>query len=175
MPIDTHVYLLLYILTSYALIYNDLRDYKTFWGNNNMDVKEYYNILSEITDIDLEVSSIADSRRLMSALKEIEETLHKLKKSVEWDIKQVKSDHAHNKRIIIDKYTGKSQKSGITSVLRSSPKKKMMQELKRLGMEKNEKIQEYQELQRIIEDLILEVETKKQPVNEFIRNRLFNS
>ena len=140
-----------------------------------MDVKEYYTILSEITDIDMEVSSIADSRRLMSELKEIEETLHKLKKSVEWDIKQVKSDHAYNKRLIIDKYAGKSQKSGIKSVLRSSPRKKMMQELKRLGMEKNEKIQEYQELQRIIEDLILEVETKKQPVNEFIRNRLFNS
>lgn len=140
-----------------------------------MGVKDYYNVLSEITDIDTEVSSIADSRRLMAELKAIEETLYKLKNSVEWDIKQVKSDHTRNKRIIIDKYVGKPQKSGITSVFRSSPRKKMMQELKRLGMEKNEKIHEYQELQRIIEDLILEVENKKKPVNEFIRNRLFNS
>lgn len=140
-----------------------------------MGVKEYYNILSEITDVDLEVSSIADSRRLMSELKEIEETLHKLKNSVEGDIKQVKSDHARNKRIVIDKYSGKSQKSGIKGVLRSSPRKKMMQELKRLGMEKNERLHEYRELEMVIEDLIIEVENKKQPMNEFIRNRLFNS
>jgi len=51
----------------------------------------------------------------------------------------------------------------------------MIQELKRLGMEKNERLQEYRELERVIEDLIIEVENKKQPMNEFIRNRLFNS
>lgn len=171
---NDHIFIILlytYFIYNY---FNDVKRYKRLWGND-MGVKEYYNILSEITDVDLEVSSIADSRRLMSELKEIEETLHKLKNSVEWDIKQVKSDHTRNKRIILDKYSAKSQKSGITSVLRSSPRKKMIQELKRLGMEKNERLQEYHELERVIEDLIIEVENKKQPMNEFIRNRLFNS
>ncbi|KAF5075591.1 hypothetical protein DSECCO2_148050 [anaerobic digester metagenome] len=137
-----------------------------------MNIKDYYTILSEINEIDLDVSSIADSRRLMSELNEIEEALCNLQDNIKRDIKQIKSDHTKNKRIIIDKYSNKSQKSGITGILSSSPRKKMMKELKQLGMDKNKKLQEYHELEEVIKDFLLEVRKSKEPMNNFIKDRL---
>ncbi len=93
--------------------------------------QEYHKLLTEIVDINVEISSIADSRRLILELNEKESILIKLRENVVNDIRIAESNFLKEKAAIRDKYSI-NQKSGITGLIRGSSKSKLIKELKQL-------------------------------------------
>ena len=135
-----------------------------------MNVKDYHDILVEIADIDIEVSSIADSRRLLAELNEREEALMQLKKSVIGDMRSIESDHLKKKRMIMDKY--QQQNSGILGVFRGSNKSRRIKALKRLDTDNQGKIDSYSEIKYMIDDLMGQLDNMKGSMNDFIKEKL---
>ncbi|AEG18985.1 hypothetical protein [Methanobacterium paludis] len=135
-----------------------------------MSVKDYHDILVEIADIDIEVSSIADSRRLLAELNEKEEALIQLKKSVIVDMRSIESDHLKKKRMIMDKY--QQQNSGIIGVFRGSNKSRRIKALKRQDTDNQGEIESYSEIKCMIDDLMGQLDNIKGSMNDFIKEKL---
>jgi hypothetical protein len=138
-----------------------------------MIVEDYHKLIAEIVDIDTEISSIADSRRLLIELNEREAILLKLKESVVKDIRSAESNFLKDKANLRDKYS-MNQKTGITGKIRGSPKTKLIKELKRLETRSKKNIEELKEIKYIIDDLLIQFNALKGPVNRSMRERFGN-
>jgi tRNA U34 5-carboxymethylaminomethyl modifying GTPase MnmE/TrmE len=110
-----------------------------------MIAEEYPKLLAEIIDIDTEISSIADSRRLLVEINEREAVLIKLKEGIVRDIRTSESDYIKRKAFLRKKYD-MNQKNGITNVIRGSSKSKLIKELKKLESKSNKNIDDLKEL-----------------------------
>lgn len=135
--------------------------------------EEYHKILCELVDIDTEISSIADSRRLISELNEREEVLLKLKDRLKKDIRTAESNYLRDKSDLRRKYS-MDQKTGISGMIMGSPKRKLIKELKRLESQSEKNIEELKELRIIIDDLILQFHDLRGPAQNLMRSRFGN-
>lgn len=135
--------------------------------------EEYHKILHELVDIDTEISSIADSRRLMSELNEREEVLLKLKDKLKKDIRAAESNYLRDKSDLRRKYS-MDQKRGISGMIRGSPKSKLIKELKRLESRSEKNIEELKEIRYIIDDLIVQFDELRGPAQNLMRSRFGN-
>ena len=138
-----------------------------------MIIEDYHNIIAEIVEIDTDVNSIADSRRLINEINEREAILLKLKESVRKDIRTEESNYIKNKAALREKYS-MNQKSGITGMIMGSPKKRLIKELKSLESGYNTNMEELRELRYIIDDLLIQFNDLKEPLNRSIRDRFGN-
>jgi hypothetical protein len=138
-----------------------------------MIIEDYHNILVEIVEIDTDVNSIAQSRRLINEINEREDILLKLKESIKKDIRMEESNYLKNKAAIREKYSMK-QKVGITGLIMGSPKKKLIKELKILESEYNANISDLKELRYIIDDLLVQFNDLKLPLNKSMREMFGN-
>ena len=139
-----------------------------------MLVEDYYKLINEVVEIDTEVSSIADSRRLLVEINEKESILLKLKENIVKDIRTAESAYIKEKAAIRDKYS-MDQNTGITKIIKGSPKNKRIKELKRLEAKSGKNINGLKELKHIIEDLIIQFNDIKVPVSKSMRDRFANS
>ncbi len=96
-----------------------------------MNSEKYHKLLNEIVDINIEISSIADSRRLIVELNDRELILIKLKENIVKDIRMVESNFLKEKAVIRKKFSMK-QKTGITGMIRGPSKSELIKELKQL-------------------------------------------
>lgn len=135
--------------------------------------EDYHKLLTEIVDINVDVTSIADSRRLILELNERESILLKLKENILRDIRRAESNFLKDKAAIRKKYST-NQKSGLTSIIRGSPKNKLITELKQLDSSSKTNIEDLKELRYMIDDLIIQFGNLKDPVNRSMRNRFGN-
>jgi hypothetical protein len=135
--------------------------------------EDYHKLLTEIIDINVDVTSIADSRRLILELNERESILLKLKENILKDIRRAESNFLKDKAAIRKKYST-NQKSGLTSIIRGSSKNKLITELKQLDSSSKTNIEDLKELRYMIDDLIIQFGNLKDPVNRSIRNRFGN-
>ncbi len=62
-----------------------------------MKIKEYQKLIQELSDIDLEANSIADSRRILAELNERENIVAELIKRVKKDIQNIELDFLEKK------------------------------------------------------------------------------
>jgi hypothetical protein len=138
-----------------------------------MIVEDYHKLIDEIVDIDTEVCSIADSRRLLVELSEREAILIKLKESIVKDIRSAESNFLKDKAALRNKYS-MDQKTGITGRIRGSPKSKLIKELRHLESRSNNNIERLKEIRYLINDLLLQFNAMKSPVNRSIRDRFGN-
>jgi len=138
-----------------------------------MIVEDYQKLIDEIVDIDTEISSIADSRRLLIELNEREAILLKLKESIIKDIRFAESNFLKDKTNIRNKYS-MNQKKGITGMLRGSQKTKLIKELKILEHRSKKNIEGLKEIRYIIDDLLIQFNALKGPVNKSMRDRFGN-
>ncbi len=67
--------------------------------------EDYHKLLIEIININIEVTSIADSRRLITELNERESILLKLKENILTDIRRAESNFLKDKAAIRKKYS----------------------------------------------------------------------
>jgi hypothetical protein len=135
--------------------------------------EDYHKLITEIIDINVEVSSIADSRRLLVEITEKETILIKLKENIVKDIRSAESKFLKDKAAIRQKYS-MDQKMGITSRIRGSSKNKLIKELKQLDNSSKTNIEGLKELRYMIDDLIIQFEALKVPVNKSMRDRFGN-
>lgn len=138
-----------------------------------MIVEDYQKLIDEIMDIDTDVSSIADSRRLLVELSEREAILIKLKESIVKDIRSAESNFLKEKAALRNKYS-MDQKTGIIGRVRGSPKSKLIKELKRLESRSNKNIEGLKEIRYVINDLQLQFNSMKGPLNKSMRDRFVN-
>lgn len=133
-----------------------------------MNLKDYLLLIEEISSIDLEANSIADSRRILVELNERERILNKLRKSIKSDIKHVERDFLEKRRKINQDYAN-GRSLGIVSRVRGKSK---LKELKKLEVEHVTTVQSYHEVKYMIDDLLLQVMDAKKPLNNYIKTRL---
>lgn len=134
-----------------------------------MKIKDYYTLIDEISIIDLEADSIADSRRILAELNEREMILKDLKKRILNDIKNIELEFLQRKqKINMDYADGRSP--GIVSRVRGKSKVK---ELKKLEKKRYESLELYYDVQYMIDDLLLQIQEAKEPLNNYIKERLF--
>jgi len=88
-----------------------------------MNLKDYLLLIEEISSIDLEANSIADSRRILAELNERERILNELKKSIKSDIKHVERNFLEKRRKINQDYAN-GRSPGIVSRVRGKSKVK---------------------------------------------------
>ncbi|MFY9638337.1 MAG: hypothetical protein WAK14_06010 [Methanobacterium sp.] len=135
--------------------------------------EEYHKLLTEIVDINIEISSIADSRRLIIELNERESILIKLRENVVKDIRLAESNFLKEKAAIRNKYSV-NQKSGITGLIRGSSKIKLIKELKQLDSKSKTEIEGLKEIKYLIDDLIVQFNELRDPVNRSMKERFGN-
>ncbi len=135
--------------------------------------EDYHKLLTEIIDINIEVTSIADSRRLLVELNERESILLKLKQNILKDIRMAESNFLKDKAAIRKKYTT-NQKSGLTGMIRGHSKSKLITELKQLDSNSKTNIEDLKELRYMIDDLIVQFGNLKDPVSKSMRDRFGN-
>jgi hypothetical protein len=138
-----------------------------------MIIEDYHNIIGEIVEIDTDANSIAESRRLINEINERESILLKLKENIIKDIRMEESKYLKNKAAIREKYST-NEKSGISRMIMGSPKNKLIKELKTLESEYNTNISEFKDLRYIIEDLLVQFNDLKSPLNNSMRARFGN-
>jgi len=134
-----------------------------------MRIKDYHIAIDEISTIDLEADSIADSRRILAELNEREMILKELKRSIRKDIKSMELDFLERKHKINEDYAG-GRSPGIVSKVR---RKSKIKELKKLEKQRNESLESYYDVKYILDDLFIQIQDAKEPLNKYIKNRLF--
>lgn len=133
-----------------------------------MKDKDYYKLIYEIADIDLEADSIADSRRILAEINEREVLLNELKKRVNMDIKNLEREYLEKKHKVNVDYAG-GRSPGVMSRVRGKSK---IKELKKLQKKHDQSIESYHEIKYILDDLLLQIQEAKEPLNNYIKSRL---
>lgn len=133
-----------------------------------MEIKDYYKLIQEITDIDLEADSIADSRRILAEINEREMILKELKKRIKNDIKNIERGYLDQKHKINVDYAG-GRSPGVMSRVRG---KSRIKELKKLQEKHDESLESYREIKYILDDLFIQIQEAKEPLNNYIKGRL---
>jgi methionyl-tRNA synthetase len=133
-----------------------------------MKDKDYYKLIYEIADIDLEADSIADSRRILAEINEREVLLKELKKRVNTDIKNLEREYLERKHKVNVDYAG-GRSPGVMSRVRGKSK---IKELKKLQKKHDQSIESYHEIKYILDDLLLQIQEAKEPLNNYIKSRL---
>jgi len=128
----------------------------------------YYKVIDEVVDIDVEVNSIAESRRLISEINERETILQKLREDVRRDIRSIESNFLKEKAMLRTKYSMK-QNNGLSGIIMGSPKKKLIKELKSLEKKSKNDIEELKHIKYVIDDLLIQFNDLKEPINSSIR------
>ncbi|HHT19074.1 MAG: hypothetical protein QM396_01720 [Euryarchaeota archaeon] len=133
-----------------------------------MKIKEYQKLIQELSDIDLEANSIADSRRILAELNERENIVAELIKRVKKDIQNIELDFLEKKhKINVDYAEGRS--SGVISRVRGKSKVK---ELKKLQEKRDETLESYHAVRYILDELYIQIKDAKDPLNNYIKGRL---
>jgi len=133
-----------------------------------MKIKEYQKLIQEISDIELEAYSIAESRRILAELNERERILAELKKRIKKDIQNMELDFLEKKhKINVDYADGRS--AGVISRVRGKSKVK---ELKKLQEKYDESLESYYAMRYILDELSLQMKKAKDPLNNYIKGRL---
>lgn len=138
-----------------------------------MIIDDYHKIIAEVVEINTDTTSIADSRRLITEINDKETMLLKLKENVIKDIRTRESNFLKEKSALRNKYSMK-QTNGITGMIMGSPKNKLIKELKRLEFKTKHDIEELKDIKYVIDDLLVQFDDIKIPLNRSMRERFGN-
>lgn len=133
----------------------------------------YYKVIDEVVDIDVEVNSIAESRRLITEINERETILLRLKEEVRRDIRSMESNFLKEKAMLRTKYSMKKN-NGISGMIMGSPKKKLIKELKSLESKSQSDIEELKYIKSVIDDLLIQFNDLKEPIHNSMRSMFGN-
>ncbi len=133
-----------------------------------MKIKEFQKIIKEISDIDLEAESIADSRRILVELNQREKILKDLKKHVKKDMKIIEHDFLAKMHDVNVYYADDSSQGVVSKILRKS----RVKDLKKIQEKRDESLESYYIMLYILDDLSLQIQEAKEPLNNYIKSRL---
>lgn len=137
-----------------------------------MTAIDYHTELQKIYDFEMEVSSIADCRRVMAVINEQENILTQIKEDVKKDIRSVESEYIKNRTYIRKKYD--SNKSGILNSLKGPFAKNRVKEMKKLENERDESLEYYYEIKFTAENLLIQTVEIKENLQKLMKEMLGN-
>ena len=133
-------------------------------------IEDYQNLIVEIADIEIDASSIAESRQILTELKKREEILIELRKMISKDIRIIESQYLSQHREIIEKYSNNSNKGFLDRLSRGEPRKKRTKEIKKLNKEKKAHLEPYYDLKYQIDHLLEQIKDAKMHQSEYLKN-----
>lgn len=133
---------------------------------------DYKHELQKIYDFEIEVSSIADCRRVMSVINEQEDMLILIEENVKKDIRSVESQYITNRTSIRKKYD--SNKSGILNSLKGPFANNRVKEMKKLENIRDESLEYYYEIKFTAENLLIQTREIKENLQTLMKEMLGN-
>lgn len=135
-----------------------------------MEANDYYKLIMELADLDVEAKSLSESRIILEELEEREEKLKNLHLELKRDIRYMEAVYIkrkgelnqafnQNPELIPKKRFGKKKESRVVV-------------LKRLEKEKQEVLEPYYQVQAMAEQLINEMSDAKKPLQEFVIHKM---
>jgi len=135
-------------------------------------IDDYHNLIVEITDIEIEASSIAESRQILTELKKREKILIELRKLISDDIRSIELEYLKERRLIIEKYSPNNNNSGFLNILnRGSPRKNRTKEMKKFDKKKESQLDPYYNLKYQIDHLLEQIKEAKIAQSDYMKER----
>ena len=134
---------------------------------------DYTTELEKIYDFEIEITSIADCRKVMAELNEQEDLLNKIERMVKVDIKNIKSSYLNERANIRVKYDSNKTPSLMES-LKGPFGSNRYKEMKKLETKRFESLDYLNEVQLITENLLEQTQEIKRDVQKIIKEMLGN-
>jgi len=126
-----------------------------------MDIDDYQKIITDLIDFEIEMSSIAESRKTLLKLQEKREILLKMKEQVNKDIRSVEVNYLSMRTSIRQEF---SPENGNTSRKKkflkgnNTPARMRAKAMKKLESDRKGRIESYKDIKLTIEDLVEQIE-----------------
>lgn len=126
-----------------------------------MDIDDYQKIITDLIDFEIEMSSIAESRKTLLKLQEKREILLKMKEQVNKDIRSVEVNYLSMRTSIRQEF---SPENGNTSRGKkflkgnNTPARMRAKAMKKLESDRKGRIESYKDIKLTIEDLVEQIE-----------------
>lgn len=140
-----------------------------------MDIDDYKNIIAEVVDFEIEMSTLVQSRKTLLELKEKREILLEMKKDVAEDIRSIELEYLKRRCNIRSQFEDE-ETSRLTKFFSrsSSPSQMRARAMRHLESERNTKLEAYEEIKFTTEDLIEQIEDIMVEVYTSMKNILGN-
>ncbi len=126
-----------------------------------MDIDDYQNIITDLIDFEIEMSSIAESRKTLLKLQEKREILLKMQKQVNKDIRSVEVNYLSLRTSIRHEFSPENVDTSRRKKFlkgNNSPARMRAKAMKKLESERKGKIETYNDMKVTIEDLVEQIE-----------------
>ncbi|MCK9150978.1 hypothetical protein [Methanobacterium alcaliphilum] len=145
-----------------------------------MDIDDYEKLIISTVDIEIETSSISESRKTLLTLHERREILKDIQSRLERDIRSVEVDYLNKRTFIREEFssTNFEKSSKMKKMLKggtSSPARRRAKAMKNLEKERNSKIEGYRDMKVNVDDLIEQIEEIMVDVYSSIKSLLGNN
>lgn len=145
-----------------------------------MDIDDYEKLIKNVVDIEIETSSITESRKTLLHLHERREILQDMQTRLERDIKAVEVDYLNKRTFIREEFSSNNlQKSSrmkrMFSGGNSSAASRRVKAMKNLERERNTKIENYKNMKNTVDDLIEQIEEIMVDVYSSMKSLLGNN
>lgn len=134
-----------------------------------MEVNDYYKMIMELADLEVEATSIAESRVILAELEEREVKLKDLHLELKRDIRYMEAVYLKRKRELNLEYT---QNKDVRTKKRFGKNESRVTVLKKLQKEKDETIEPYYKMQSMAEQLLAEMDAAKKPLQDFVIDKM---
>lgn len=126
-----------------------------------MDIDDYNKIINDLIDFEIEMSSIAESRKTLLKLQEKREILLKMKKQINKDIRSVEVNYLTMRTSIRQEFSSENlDNSRRKKFLKgnNSPARMRAKAMKKLESDRKGKIESYTDIKFTIDDLVEQIE-----------------
>lgn len=126
-----------------------------------MDINDYNKIINDLIDFEIEMSSIAESRKTLLKLQEKREILLKMKKQINKDIRSVEVNYLTMRTSIRQEFSSENlDNSRRKKFLKgnNSPARMRAKAMKKLESDRKGKIESYTDIKFTIDDLVEQIE-----------------
>lgn len=126
-----------------------------------MDIDDYQKIITDLIDFEIEMSSIAESRKTLLKLQEKREILLKMKDQVNKDIRSVEVNYLSMRTSIRKEFSPENADNSRRKKFlkgNNSPARMRAKAMKKLESDRKGRIESYKDMKLTIEDLVEQIE-----------------
>jgi hypothetical protein len=143
-----------------------------------MDIDDFQNIITNLIDFEIEMSSIAESRKTLLKLQEKREILLKMKEQVTKDIRSVEVNYLSMRTSIRQEFSPENVDNSRTKKFlkgNNSPARMRAKAMKKLESQRKGEIETYKDMKVTIDDLVEQIEEVMVDVYGVMKSFLGNS
>jgi hypothetical protein len=125
-----------------------------------MEIQDYRSLIKDIIDFEIEMSSIAQSRKTLLELNERREILLEMREKIKTDLRAVEVEYLNRRSEIREAYIREIEKTSRRSrfMKTSTPSSMRAKAMKHLETERKTKISTYEDITLTVDDLVIQIE-----------------